>query len=55
MTPVVKEPDHTVLRLERKSVEKITDHSKVHEAGGDHSGLVINKQVESKSITNCFN
>jgi hypothetical protein len=45
MTPVVKQVGHTVLRMERKKVTTV--NGPVHEAGGDHKGIVINKSLDS--------
>ena len=47
MTPVVKQVGHTVLRMERKRVAEVS--GPVHEAGGDHKGIVISKSVDSDS------
>lgn len=44
MTPKGKTATSTVLLIERKRVQKI-DNQKVHVAGGDHTGIVINKEV----------
>lgn len=44
MTPKAKTATSTVLLIERKKVQKTTN-DKVHVAGGDHTGIVINKEV----------
>lgn len=44
MTPKAKTATSTVLLIERKKVQK-TNNDKVHVAGGDHTGIVINKEV----------
>lgn len=47
MTPKCKTACSTTLAIERRTVanEVETDEAKVHVAGGDHRGIVINKQV----------
>jgi hypothetical protein len=47
MTPKCKTACSTTLAIERRAVphEIETDKTKVHVAGGDHRGIVINKQV----------
>jgi hypothetical protein len=48
MTPT-KKGKTTTIKIEKKP-RKLIDQSKVaHTAGGEHRGLVINKQDESKS------
>ena len=47
MTPVIKQVGHTVLRMERKKVTEVS--GPVHEAGGDHKGIIINKSVDGES------
>ncbi|XP_025834975.1 uncharacterized protein LOC108733669 [Agrilus planipennis] len=44
MTPKCKTANSTVLVIERKKVQA-TNNDKVHVAGGDHTGIVINKEV----------
>lgn len=43
MTPKGKTPNSTVILIERKLVEEVSD--RVHVAGGDHQGIIINKDV----------
>lgn len=43
MTPRGKTSNSTILLIERKLVEKINE--KVHVAGGDHKGIIINKEM----------
>lgn len=47
MTPKCKTSCSTTLAIERRAVlhEVGTDKTKVHVAGGDHRGIVINKEV----------
>lgn len=44
MTPKCKTANSTTLLIERKAVQK-TNNDKVHVAGGDHTGIVINKEA----------
>lgn len=61
MTPKCKTADSTTLIIERQ--KQITnhivngDHQDVHVAGGDHKGIVINKQMAGMGILKnvCFN
>lgn len=50
MTPKCKTSKSTTFLLERTRVEvdSVGKDGKVHVAGGDHSGIIVNKQ-----ITNC--
>ena len=43
MTPKGKTSNSTVILIERKLVEEVSD--RVHVAGGDHQGIIINKDV----------
>jgi hypothetical protein len=43
MTPRGKTSNSTVILIERKLVEEVSD--RVHVAGGDHQGIIINKDV----------
>lgn len=43
MTPKGKTSNSTVLLIERKLVENISE--RVHVAGGDHKGIIINKDA----------
>lgn len=43
MTPRGKTSNSTVILIERKLVEQVGD--RVHVAGGDHQGIIINKDV----------
>ncbi|XP_044727298.1 uncharacterized protein LOC123290962 isoform X2 [Chrysoperla carnea] len=43
MTPKCKTENSTTLIIERRAVEKTSD--KMHVAGGDHTGIVINKET----------
>lgn len=43
MTPKGKTSNSTVILIERKLVEEVSE--RVHVAGGDHSGIIINKDV----------
>ncbi|XP_070506117.1 uncharacterized protein [Chironomus tepperi] len=43
MTPKGKTSNSTVILIERKLVEKVDD--RVHVAGGDHQGIIINKDI----------
>jgi hypothetical protein len=47
MTPKRKTACSTTLAIERRSIshDLETDRTKVHVAGGDHRGIVINKEV----------
>lgn len=44
MTPKCKTANSTTLIIERKIIQK-TNNEKVHIAGGDHTGIVINKEA----------
>ncbi|KAL0270541.1 UNVERIFIED_CONTAM: hypothetical protein PYX00_007920 [Menopon gallinae] len=49
MTPKGKTSNSTTLWIERKVVDDMTPGDKVHVAGGDHRGIIINKEtVEDK-------
>lgn len=43
MTPKCKTANSTTLIIERRAVQKTSD--KMHVAGGDHTGIVINKEA----------
>lgn len=43
MTPGGKTSNSTVILIERKLVEEVSD--RVHVAGGDHQGIIINKDI----------
>lgn len=43
MTPKCKTANSTTLIIERRAVQKTND--KMHIAGGDHTGIVINKEA----------
>jgi hypothetical protein len=43
MTPRGKTSNSTVILIERKLVEELSD--RVHVAGGDHQGIIINKDI----------
>lgn len=43
MTPKGKTSNSTVILIERKLVEEVSD--RVHVAGGDHQGIIINKDI----------
>ena len=47
MTPKCKTANSTTLAIERRAlpIEADADKTKVHVAGGDHRGIVINKEV----------
>lgn len=48
MTPKCKSANSTTLIIERKAVEAATtphNNDKTHVAGGQHSGIVINKEA----------
>lgn len=44
MTPKCKTANSTTLIIERKKIQK-TNNEKVHVAGGEHTGIVINKEA----------
>jgi hypothetical protein len=50
MTPKGKTSNSTILLIERKLVEQVSD--RVHVAGGDHRGIIINKEAirDQKSV-----
>ena len=54
MTPKCKTSNSTTLIIERQTLDKPAkngNESNVHVAGGDHKGIVINKQaISSKNI-----
>ncbi|PNF19521.1 hypothetical protein B7P43_G02178 [Cryptotermes secundus] len=54
MTPKCKTSCSTTLAIERRAVlhEVGTDKTKVHVAGGDHRGIVINKEVTQDADNN---
>lgn len=43
MTPKGKTSNSTVILIERKLVDQVSD--RVHVAGGDHQGIIINKDI----------
>lgn len=45
MTPKCKSTNSTTLIIERRIVQKTSD--KMHVAGGEHTGIVINKEAAS--------
>lgn len=58
MTPKCKTSCSTTLAIERRAVlhEVGTDKTKVHVAGGDHRGIVINKEVtQGMNHIKCIN
>ncbi|XP_031337511.1 uncharacterized protein LOC116166635 isoform X3 [Photinus pyralis] len=48
MTPKCKTANSTTLIIERKIVQNVSD-DKVHIAGGDHTGIVVNKQAATEN------
>ncbi|XP_045513472.1 uncharacterized protein LOC123720647 isoform X2 [Pieris brassicae] len=44
MTPKSKTPTSTILVIERKAVSIPEPSDKIHVAGGDHTGIIINKE-----------
>lgn len=53
MTPKCKTANSTTLIIERKKVQKTSD--KMHVAGGEHTGIVINKEaITGNLIENLF-
>lgn len=51
LTPKGKTSNSTILWIERKAVKNVTPGSKVYVAGGDHEGIVINKEeVEGENF-----
>ncbi|RWS06121.1 uncharacterized protein B4U79_04925 [Dinothrombium tinctorium] len=52
MSPVKRDIGHTVLRLERIAVSQLDNQRVMHEAGGDHKGIVINKEAISMFLVN---
>ncbi|XP_054161457.1 uncharacterized protein LOC128959513 isoform X4 [Oppia nitens] len=52
MSPIKKEKDYTLLRMERVNSQDIdqTDPSNKHIAGGTHTGLVINKSIDDSKF-----
>lgn len=45
MTPKGKTANSTTLIIERKKVQKTND--KMHVAGGEHTGIIINKEAST--------
>lgn len=48
MTPKCKTANSTTIIIERQAVEQLTENGNeknVHVAGGDHKGIIINKQA----------
>lgn len=45
MTPKGKTANSTTLIIERKKVQKTND--KMHVAGGEHTGIIINKEIST--------
>lgn len=43
MSPGAKTSNSTIILIERKLVEEVSD--RVHVAGGDHQGIIINKDI----------
>ena len=57
MTPLKKEFDHTVLRVQRASLGEmngngVSDNGSRHVAGGQHQGIIINKQLPNDAELN---
>lgn len=48
MTPKAKTENSTTLIIERRRVQKTSD--KMHVAGGEHTGIIINKETSSGII-----
>lgn len=48
MTPKGKTANSTTLIIERKKVQKTND--KMHVAGGEHTGIIINKEAATGNI-----
>lgn len=44
MTPKSKTPTSTILVVERKAIAIAEPNDKIHIAGGDHTGIIINKE-----------
>ncbi|CAG2102765.1 unnamed protein product [Medioppia subpectinata] len=55
MSPIKKEKDYTVLRMERVRAQDMdaTDGSDKHIAGGTHTGLVVNKSIDESKMDDC--
>ncbi|XP_023222750.1 uncharacterized protein LOC111624174 [Centruroides sculpturatus] len=51
MTPTKKGQGHTRIRMDRQKQVDLDSSNVVHVAGGDHRGIVINKQTETVSLT----
>lgn len=50
MSPMRKEKDYTLLRMERVKANKVENScGDKHIAGGTHVGLVVNKQMDDSS------
>lgn len=49
MTPKCKTATSTTLMIERRAVRETDD--KLHVAGGQHSGIIINKEAIGKGIS----
>ena len=49
MTPKNKTDKSTTIAIERRRVElsDASENKKVHVAGGDHTGIIINKQISN--------
>ena len=64
MTPLKKELDHTILRVERVSREQMGSDDNGgtstnggdnrHVAGGQHQGIIVNKQLSTNNGSGCF-
>jgi hypothetical protein len=56
MTPKRKTACSTTLAIERRPIphEAETDEAKVHVAGGDHRGIVINKELAQGMNHLCY-
>lgn len=53
MTPKCKTANSTTLIVERRAVQ--TTNDKMHVAGGDHTGIVINKEaIIGRLLSNLF-
>lgn len=47
MTPKAKTENSTTLLIERKIIDPTNNGGKVHIAGGEHTGIVINKEIHA--------
>lgn len=54
MTPKKKTAKSTTLLIERRKINYEEGNNKVHIAGGDHQGIIINKEIAPGKLENGY-